>query len=57
MNIVQGAEPEQRQDVRRLFEEYAASLSFDLYFAARQELDGLPASTRPARWRSVAGDH
>jgi ribosomal protein S18 acetylase RimI-like enzyme len=43
MNIVPATSPEHLRDVRKLFEEYAASLSFDLCFQNfPQELDGLP---------------
>ena len=43
MRIVSVTNPEQLRDVRRLFEEYAASLSFDLCFQNfQQELDELP---------------
>jgi putative acetyltransferase len=43
VNIILATTPEQLREVRRLFEEYAASLSFDLCFQNfQQELDGLP---------------
>jgi putative acetyltransferase len=48
MNVVPATGPEQLRDVRKLFEEYAASLSFDLCFQNfRQELDGLPGDYAP----------
>ncbi len=48
MKIVPATGPEQLRQVRRLFEEYAASLSFDLSFQNfRQELDGLPGDYSP----------
>ena len=48
MNIVPVASTEQIREVRRLFEEYAASLSFDLCFQNfQQELDGLPGDYAP----------
>jgi ribosomal protein S18 acetylase RimI-like enzyme len=48
MKIVPVTSPEQLRQVRRLFEEYAASLSFDLCFQNfGQELDGLPGDYAP----------
>jgi ribosomal protein S18 acetylase RimI-like enzyme len=48
VNVVAVTSPEQLRQVRRLFEEYAASLSFDLCFQNfRQELDGLPGDYAP----------
>jgi ribosomal protein S18 acetylase RimI-like enzyme len=48
MNVVPATSPEQLRHVRKLFEEYAASLSFDLCFQNfRQELDGLPGDYAP----------
>ena len=48
MNIVPVTSPEQLREVRRLFEEYAASLSFDLCFQNfQQELDRLPGDYAP----------
>lgn len=48
MNIVPVTSAEQLRGVRRLFEEYAASLSFSLCFQNfQQELDGLPGHYAP----------
>src|SRR5207248_11284314 len=48
MNVIPATGPEQLRDVRNLFEEYAASLSFDLCFQNfRRELDGLPGDYAP----------
>jgi ribosomal protein S18 acetylase RimI-like enzyme len=48
VNIVPVTNPDQLREVRRLFEEYAASLSFDLCFQNfQQELDGLPGDYAP----------
>jgi len=48
VTIVPATGPEQLRQVRRLFEEYAASLSFDLCFQNfQQELDGLPGDYAP----------
>ncbi len=48
MKIVPAISPEHLRDVRKLFEEYAASLSFDLCFQNfQQELDGLPGGHDP----------
>ena len=48
MNIVPVTRPEQLQEVRRLFKEYAASLSFNLCFQNfQEELDGLPGDYAP----------
>ena len=59
MRIILVTSSEQLPQVRRLFEEYAASLSFDLYFQnVRQELDGLPgdyARSGGGPWLATAG--
>jgi ribosomal protein S18 acetylase RimI-like enzyme len=48
VKIVPAFGPEQLRQVRRLFEEYAASLSFNLCFQNfQQELDGLPGDYAP----------
>lgn len=48
MNIIPATSPDQVREVRRLFEEYAASLSFNLCFQNfQQELDGLPGDYSP----------
>lgn len=48
MKIHPVATPGELREVRRLFEEYAASLSFDLCFQNfKQELDGLPGEYAP----------
>jgi ribosomal protein S18 acetylase RimI-like enzyme len=48
VKIVPATGPEHRREVRQLFEEYAASLSFDLCFQNfRLELDGLPGDYAP----------
>ena len=48
MKIILANTPEQIRQVRQLFEEYAASLSFDLCFQNfQQELDGLPGDYTP----------
>lgn len=48
MNIVPATGPAHLRDVRQLFEEYAASLSFDLCFQNfQEELDGLPGGFAP----------
>ncbi len=48
MKIVLASGPEQLRQVRRLFEEYAASLSFGLCFQNfQEELDGLPGDYAP----------
>jgi ribosomal protein S18 acetylase RimI-like enzyme len=58
MTIVPATAPEQLGEVRRLFEEYAASLSFDLAFQNfAAELDGLPGEYTPpggGLWLAVA---
>src|SRR3954463_5584325 len=57
MNIIPATTPEQLREVRRLFEEYAASLSFDLCFQNfQEELDGLPggyASPEGGLWLAI----
>jgi len=48
VKIVPSTGPEQLRQVRQLFEEYAASLSFDLCFQNfQEELDGLPGGYAP----------
>ncbi len=48
MNVILASIPEQVRQVRELFEEYAASLSFDLCFQNfQQEVDGLPGDYAP----------
>jgi putative acetyltransferase len=48
VNLIPANTPEQFQMVRQLFEEYAASLSFNLCFQNfQQELDGLPGGYAP----------
>lgn len=48
MKIIPATSPDQVREVRRLFEEYAASLSFNLCFQNfQQELDGLPGDYAP----------
>src|SRR5262245_61666785 len=48
VNVVAVTSPEQLRQVRQLFEEYAASLSFDLCFQNfQQKLDGLPGDYAP----------
>lgn len=48
MRIVPANNPEQVRQARGLFEEYAASLSYDLCFQNfQQELDGLPGAYAP----------
>jgi ribosomal protein S18 acetylase RimI-like enzyme len=48
VKVVLASGPEQLGQVRRLFEEYAASLSFDLCFQNfQQELDGVPGEYAP----------
>jgi hypothetical protein len=48
VKIVPANAPQQIRQVRQLFEEYAASLSFDLCFQNfKQELDGLPGDYAP----------
>jgi ribosomal protein S18 acetylase RimI-like enzyme len=48
VRIVAVSGPDQLRQVRRLFEEYAASLSFNLCFQHfQQELDGLPGGYAP----------
>jgi putative acetyltransferase len=48
MNVILASIPEQVRQVRELFEEYAASLSFDLCFQNfPQEVDGLPGDYAP----------
>jgi ribosomal protein S18 acetylase RimI-like enzyme len=48
MKVILANAPEQIRQVRQLFEEYAASLSFDLCFQNfQQELDGLPGDYAP----------
>jgi ribosomal protein S18 acetylase RimI-like enzyme len=48
VKIVPATSPEQVRQVRRLFEEYAASLSFKLCFQNfQEELDGLPGGYAP----------
>lgn len=52
MKIIQAASPEDITAVRRLFEEYAASLGIDLaYQGFPAELAGLPGSYAPPRGR------
>jgi ribosomal protein S18 acetylase RimI-like enzyme len=52
VNITYATDPRQIQEVRRLFEEYAASLSFSLCFQNfQEELDGLPGFYAPPRGR------
>lgn len=48
MKIIPATGPEQLREVRQLFEEYAASLSFNLCFQNfQEELDGLPGGYAP----------
>ena len=58
MTLVAATTPDQLRQVRRLFEEYAASLPFDLCFQNfAQELDGLPGEYAPpggGLWLAVA---
>ena len=50
VKVVPATTPEQLRQVRRLFEEYAASLSFDLCFQNfQEELDGLPGDYAPPK--------
>jgi ribosomal protein S18 acetylase RimI-like enzyme len=60
MNIVPATTPEQLQHVRQLFEEYAASLSFNLCFQNfQQELNGLPGDYGPpsgALWLAISDE-
>ena len=52
MNLIPANTPEQFRLVRQQFEEYAASLSFDLCFQNfQEELDGLPGGYAPPEGR------